>query len=91
MRKPVNLGEYFERTTERRCVVIDSELVPNPHCLGRHFELLAVAVLDDDGRPVKVERVPAGRFGVQWKPSGRMVRRVGRVYEVVRERREYAA
>ena len=62
---------------ERRCVVVSSTRVPNPHRYGVCFEALTVVFLTDRGERASTTQVPSGRFNKQMERTGRVLSRCG--------------
>lgn len=64
-------------TDERRCVVLSSIGVPNPHHYGATFQALSVVFLTKEGTRAATIEMPKGQFDKRMERTGRVLHRAG--------------
>jgi len=65
------------RPDGRRCVVVSSIRVPNPHRYGATFQALSLVFLTPDGRRAATIEMPKGQFEKRMEQTGRVLYRCG--------------
>jgi len=69
-------------TDQRRCVVVSSVGVPNPHHYGATFQALTVVFLTPEGTRAATIEMPKGQFEKRMDRTGRVLCRRGDYYLV---------